>query len=61
MFRKNYVSYRGVYPVSPPWPPPPPPPPAPPALTNEKCNSTSAILAQLFMERTLFGKFFDLN
>ena len=34
---------------------PPPTPPAPPTLTNEKCNSTSAILAQFFMERTLFG------
>ena len=35
--------------------PPAPPPPAPPTLTNEKCNSTTAILAQFFMERTLFG------
>ena len=44
-----------------PWSPPTPTPPAPPTLTNEKCNSTSAILAQFFLERTLFGKFFDLN
>ena len=41
--------------------PPAPPPPAPPTLTNEKCNSTTAILAQFFYGKNIIWLVFSLK
>ena len=36
-------------------------PPAPPTLTNEKCNSTTAILAQFFYGKNIIWLVFSLK